>query len=118
MITIDISIRHDENEKWKPDFTETIEVNRTGKKVLVLAKTVGTSPVTMSLSDLTSAGYCFVKNVGDTGNISFGYNDGSQRSLIRLAPQQFAILPLVPGLTLGAVADQAGCGLQCIVYEG
>lgn len=117
MITIDISIRHDENEKWKPDFTETIDVNRTGKKVLVLAKTVGTSPVTMSLSDLSSPGYCFVKNSGDAGTISFGYNDGSQRSLIKLAPNQIAVLPLVPGITLGAVADQAGCSLQCVVYE-
>lgn len=117
MITIDVAIRHDDSEKWRADFTETVDVSRTGKKVLTASKTVGTTPVTISLTDLASPGYAFVKNIGAAGNISFGYNDGSQRSLIKLAPGQFAVMPLVSGLTLGAVGDQAGCELLCVVYE-
>lgn len=117
MITIDLALRHDENEKWQADFNDTVSVQRTGSKVLVMSKTVGTTPVTISLTDLASPGYAFVKNIGAAGNISFGYNDGSQRSLIKLAPGQFAVMPLVSGLTLGAVGDQAGCELLCVVYE-
>lgn len=117
MITIDLALRHDENEKWQADFNDTVSVQRTGSKVLVMSKTVGTTPVTISLTDLSSPGYAFVKNIGSSGNISFGYNDGSQRSLMRLAPGQFAVMPLVSGLTLGAVGDQAGCELLCVVYE-
>lgn len=117
MITVDLAVRHDENEKWQADFNDTVSVPRTGSKVLVLSKTVGTTAVTLSLADLSAPGYAFAKNIGSAGNISFGYNDGTQRSLMRLAPGQFAVFPVAPGLTLGAVADQANSQLLCVVYE-
>lgn len=117
MISIDLSLRHDDQEPWRPDFTETIDVNRTGKKVLVAAKTVGTSAITIPLSDLSAPGYAFVKNIGTSGNIDFGFNDGSQRSLMTIMPGQFALFPVKSGLTLGAQGSAAGCQLQVIVYE-
>lgn len=117
MITLDFAIRHDDTEKWRADFSESLAVSRTGSKVAAFAKTVGTSDVTISLSDLSSPGYAFVKNIGAAGNISFGYNDGTQRSLMTLGPSQFAVFPVKSGVTLGAVADQAGCQLLVLVYE-
>ncbi|MGB9619744.1 MAG: hypothetical protein ACPL7K_04985 [Armatimonadota bacterium] len=101
----------------RSDFADQIDVQRTGTKLLAFSKTVGTTPITISLTDLASPGYAFVKNTGASGNVSFGYNDGTQRSLLQLAPGQFGIFPLKPGLTLGAVADQAGCQLLVLVYE-
>lgn len=117
MITIDVAIRHDDTEQWKPDFAETTDVSRTGSKIMAVSKTVGTTAITIPLSDLASPGYAFVKNIGASGNIDFGYNDGSQRSLIRLGPGQFGVFPIKPGVTLGAIADQAGCELLATIYE-
>ncbi|MBC7350857.1 MAG: hypothetical protein H5U08_00715 [Thermogutta sp.] len=117
MITIDLAFRHDDAEKFRADFTDTVDVTRTGSKVMAVSKTVGTTVVTIPLSDLASPGYAFVKNVGASGTIDFGFNDGTQRSLMSLQPGQFGVFPVKPGLTLGAVATQAGCELFVLIYE-
>ncbi|WP_347245386.1 hypothetical protein [Thermogutta sp.] len=117
MITFDLSVRFSDTEPFPADYVQTLDWERTGTKILAVSKTVGTTAITISLADLTQPGYAFFKNMSSQGNIDVGYNDGSQRSLIRLAPGQFALCPLKPGITLGAQADQAGCVLLAVVYE-
>jgi len=117
MITIDMAVRHDDAEQFRADFADTVSVTRTGRKVMAVSKTVGLTPIQISLSDLTAPSYAFVKNVGAAGVIDFGLNDGTQRSLMALSPGYFAIFPVKSGLTLGAVGNQAGCELFVLVYE-
>lgn len=117
MITIDIAVRHDDTEEFRADFTDTVDVTRTGRKVMAVSKTVGLTPIQIAVNDLAAPGYAFVKNVGAAGIIDFGINDGTQRTLMSLGPGHFAIFPVKADVTLGAVGNQSGCELFVFVYE-
>lgn len=117
MISVDIAVRHDDTELFRPDFADSINIVRTGRKTMAVSKTVNTTPIQISLADLTAPGYAFIKNIGAAGTIDFGLYDGTQRTLIALSPGYVAIFPVKAGVTFGAVGSQPGCELFVLVYE-
>lgn len=78
---------------------------------------VATSETTISLSRLTTEGYCFLRNLDATNYIEYGPDSTGMVAIGKLKPGEAAVLRLKPGITLKAQANTAACKLLVKCWE-
>jgi len=76
---------------------------------------VGTTEEIVTLSELTTPGMIYVKNLDETNYIDFGFSTGVYG--IRVKPGMGNWIGLVPGVTLYARANTAACRASIKAYE-
>lgn len=82
------------------------------------AQSIGTSEEVVDVGDVSTLGYCVLRNTDSTNYVTYGPDSGgSMVSLGRLNAGEFAILRLEPGITLRARANTAAVKLDVTVLE-
>jgi hypothetical protein len=76
---------------------------------------VGTSEETISLSELSTIGACYIQNLDATNYVEFGVSTGVY--MVRLKAGDIAYLRLKPGVTLYAKANTATCKVVVKAFE-
>jgi len=95
----------------------SVQVDQTNAGYKVLTQNIGTSAETVDTTDLTSEGYCYMKNLDTTNFIKYGPDSTGQVDFGKLKPGESALMRLFPGLVLKATADTAACDLLVVVLE-
>ena len=80
---------------------------------------IGTSEETITLTDITTKGWAFFRNLDATNYVEWGpESGGSMIGIGRLEPGEPAALRLIPGsLTIRMQANTAACNVEVIVWE-
>jgi hypothetical protein len=95
-------------------FTDSFDVS--GTPLISAVQNIGTSDETLSLGDVTSLGYIFLRNVDATNYVEIGYTSGTYFG--KLKPSEFAVLRAGAGLTaIHAKANTAAINLDYVVFS-
>ena len=79
---------------------------------------IGTSAELISLGDITSAGYCYIRNLDATNYVEIGPTSGGALvPMLRLKAGQEALMPLTPSVALRGQANTAACDVLIAVIE-
>ena len=80
---------------------------------------IGTSEEALSFTDITTKGWCFLRNLDDTNYVEYGPESaGAMVGFGRLEPGEPAAMRLIPGsLTIRMQANTAACNVEVIVWE-
>lgn len=80
---------------------------------------VGTSEEDIDLSEITTLGWCFMRNLDSTNFVEWGKKDGSNnmQAIGRMGPGEPALFRLNQGVTLRMKADTAACNVQILVWD-
>ena len=73
--------------------------------------TIGTSEESFTFPELTTEGWCYLKNIDSTNYVQWGFSTGVYGG--RLEANEFALFRLEPSVTLYMKANTANC--KCIV---
>lgn len=76
---------------------------------------IGTTEETVSLAELSTYGYCCIRNLDATNYVQFGFSTTVYG--IRLKAGEFAVFRLEPGCTLYAKANTAACKVAIYALE-
>jgi hypothetical protein len=76
---------------------------------------VGTSEETISTSEISTLGWCFIQNLDATNYVRIGF--ATTVYGIRLEAGEFAMFRLNPGATIYAIANTAACKVLFKVFE-
>lgn len=114
-ITIDIKVRNENLKLDLPWGKESFDQANPGQGGTT--QPIGTGAETVVVTDLTTEGWCFMRNLDDTNFIEIGPDSGGQVDFMKLLAGEFAVFPLAPGTVIKATADTAECLLQTIVLE-
>jgi len=80
--------------------------------------TVTTSEGDITPTGITTAGYCFIKNLDTTNYVQVGpKSGGSMVAFTKIKPGRFVILPLDPGATIRAKANTASCLVDIRIWN-
>lgn len=72
----------------------------------------------LAVTNITSFGYAYFKNLGPTNYVEIGPESGGAIiPLIRLKAGRTAWLPLKPGVAMRALANTAAVALEVMVFE-
>lgn len=80
---------------------------------------IGTSEEDIDLSEITTLGWCYMRNLDTTNYVEWGKKDGSgnMQAIGRLEAGEPALFRMNPGVTLRMKANTAACKVQIIVLE-
>lgn len=79
---------------------------------------IGTSEEAVAFTDVSSLGWCYIKNLDTTNFVNFGPESaGAMVKVGRLKAGEACVLRLEPGITLRMKADTAACKVQIICLE-
>lgn len=76
---------------------------------------VGTTEESISLGDIGTSGFCYIRNLDATNYVQLGFSTGVYG--IRLKAGEPCLFRLDPSATLYALANTAACKLQVIAVE-
>lgn len=79
---------------------------------------IGTSDEAISLGDITNAGWAFFQNLDGTNYVEIGPDSGgSIAPFLRLEPGEFALMRLIPSISLRGQANTAAVDVLIQVME-
>jgi len=78
---------------------------------------VGTSEEDLTLVDITTEGWCFMRNVDATNYVTYGPKDTTMKAFGRIEAGEVAAMRLEPGITIRAIADTAAVDLDILILE-
>lgn len=77
--------------------------------------TIGTTEESVSLSELSTLGYCFIQNLSPTNFVRWGFATGVYGG--RLNAGEIAVFRFNPGSSLFMIANTAACKCLVKVFE-
>lgn len=79
---------------------------------------VGTSEEVISIGDVATLGWCFLRNLDATNYVEWGPTSaGAMVGVGRLEPGEVAACRLKPGITLRMQANTAACKVRVTILE-
>lgn len=79
---------------------------------------VGTSEEDVTTGDLSTLGWCFLRNLDTTNYVTYGpKSSGSMVALGRIEAGEVHAIRLEPGVTLRWAANTSACLVDCRIYE-
>lgn len=79
---------------------------------------IGTSEEDIVTTDISTLGWCFIKNLDPTNFIKYGpKSGGSMIEFGKLKAGEAAVFRLMTGITIRAVADTAACKVQILILN-
>ncbi len=79
---------------------------------------VGTSEEDVSVGDVTTLGWCFVRNLDTTNYVTWGpKSSGSMVAVGRIEAGEVICFRLEPGVTLRWIANTASCLVDIRIFE-
>jgi len=77
--------------------------------------TIATTEESETFSEITTLGWCKIKNLDATNFVDFGFTTAVYG--IRLKPNEMAVFRLVPGVTMFMKADTSAVKVQIRCYD-
>lgn len=77
--------------------------------------TIGTSEESVSLSEISTLGWCYIQNLDATNYVRWGFSTGVYGG--RILPGEFAMFRFNPGSSLFMIANTAACKCQVKAIE-
>jgi len=121
-LKITLSIRATKGElDWRPPIG-TMNVDMANGRRGGFVQTVGTTEEAIGgLTDLTTFGWAWIKNLDTTNYVEIGPDSGGTAgtmvSMMKLLAGEYALFPVTPGITLKARANTAAVDLDVNVLE-
>lgn len=79
---------------------------------------VGTTAEAVVTTDVSSLGWCYMKNMDTTNFILYGPDDGgTMKDFGKMKPGEPALVRLKPGITMKVKADTASCKMLYKIFE-
>lgn len=79
---------------------------------------VGTSEEDVTTGDISTLGWCFIRNLDTTNFVTYGpKSSGAMVALGRIEAGEIHALRLEPGITIRWAADTATCLVDLRIYE-
>lgn len=106
------------NYRERFDLGNSLQVDQSAQGAMSGIVNIGTSEEDLDLSELSTPGYAFLRNLDATNFVTIGPKSGGVMvSMIKLLPGEIAIFRLAGSVTLRAVADTAAVELQRMILE-
>lgn len=78
---------------------------------------VGTSAEAVVTTDVSTLGWCYMKNLDSTNFVEYGPDDGgTMKDFGMMKPGEPALFRLTPGITMKVKADTAPCKVLYKIY--
>jgi len=107
-----------ENGNYKDTFNPgLLEVDQAAAGRGGHVQSIGTSAETVEVGDVSTLGWCVLRNCDATNYVTIGPDDSGIKNFMRLEAGEFAIFRLEPGITIKAIANTAAVLLDVRVYE-
>ena len=106
-----------DNDKllWQPG---TISVVQSGQGRNAAIVSIGTSEEDISVGDVTTLGYCFMRNLDAANFVKYGpKSSGVMIPFGKLKATEYAIFRLMTGVTIRAIADTGAVNTEIIVMQ-
>jgi len=80
---------------------------------------IGTVEEDIAFGDVTTEGWCFIKNLDNTNFVEFGPKNAgaTMQDWAKLKKGEECVFRFKPGITMRAIADTAAADLQIILLE-
>lgn len=97
---------------------ETFNITQTGNGSHSPVVSVGTSEEDLTVGDVTTLGWLYLKNLDAANFIQWGPKSaGSMVAVGRLKAGEFVLLRLEPGITIRWIANTAAVNVQVKLYQ-
>lgn len=115
-LTLDFQLVKDELTKTISDRRRRFDQAGVGAFDAVLD--IGTSEETITLTDITTEGWAYFKNLDDTNFVTWGPDSTGLVPMGRMNPGESAgPLRIEPGIAISMQADTAACRVRVMVLE-
>ena len=114
-LTINASLAFSKGGRSVSTSVSALKLDVSGTDHIKLSQTIGTSAEAIDLGDITTPGYCLVKNLDDTNFVEL--RDGaSGDDLVKVRAGGVALFELATTTPFG-IADTAACECEITIIE-
>lgn len=94
-----------------------LQFTQTGNGAFSGVLSIGTSEELITFTDITTEGWCFMRNLDATNFVEWGADDTTMKKIGQMSPGEPALFRLSAGVGLKLKASVAACDVKFLVLE-